>query len=80
MPDPVWGERKRGGFFCIYVVGAVVKPSAAVGQEAAHQIKKNEEPPWGTGKPAEGERTGPAAFREAVVYTKDPGLLRLRPL
>ena len=72
---------------CKYVVGAAVKPSAAWGQEAAQKFKK-EVPPWGKGKPAEGERPGklgpkdrPRSVLGGLMYIfKTPGLLRLKPL
>ena len=47
-----------------------LKPSAATGKKRHKKEKK--EPPNGTGKPADGARTGHAALREATVYIKDP--------
>ena len=75
-PDaPAPGERERGFGVGVNALWVSSRNPPLRGEKSGKK-----KPPWGTGKPAEGERTGPAAFREAVVYTKDPGLIRLRPL
>jgi len=54
---------------CLFFSGFPVLASG-LNLETGTKLKK--EPPWGTEPTDQGERTGPAAFWEATVYTKDP--------
>ena len=66
----LWAEEAWVGFLCKYVVGAVVKPSAAVGQEAA----QNEKERAAKGHEHRPRVKGPAPQRFVwpAVYKKDP--------
>ena len=73
-PLPVsslWGKGQGAWGGCIYVVGVVDKPSAAVGKEAAQDEEKraakgHKYRPRVKGHEILAPRTGPAAFREAI--------------
>ena len=72
--------RKEGGirvcslFRCTYgTLWEREKPSAALGQEAAQKPTPEKRAAKGAPLPAEGERTGHAAFWEAPCTYQDPG-------